>query len=195
VKHLALGIPAAFMVGLMLLAGVVIFPGRAITTRQGNLESPTIWSHRGRIHVSHCTSGVLPLHSCSGEGAVNFAFRAEMENNRLIFHGKFSSALSNLKVTPFIVCRVERPVDIDCPEERKTNPSADDEASVEFVFMAAHEDIAFLNLIFDIESDGMGKLTGHPAYDGHIFLGTTWRWICRPDRPVPTCEFTESRFG
>jgi hypothetical protein len=61
--------------------------------------------------------------------------------------------------------------------------------------MEAHEDHTFLNLIFDIESDDMGNLSGNPAYDGHISLGTTWRWSCRPDRPVPTCAFVESRFG
>jgi hypothetical protein len=55
--------------------------------------------------------------------------------------------------------------------------------------------VAFLNLVYQVELEGQGRLRGNRKYDDNVFLGTTWRWSCRPlgGRAELGCQFVGRR--
>ena len=175
---LARGALATFAVGCALIAASVLFAGAKKTTAQGYMQAGH-WHHSSSLHVGACNR-IAPLPAgCRLVGTIRFELDVALDGHQLRLDQRFvADPPLRFRVVPDVRCRI-------CTEHPRTTAMSEFLSATDFVSVSGlqgtHGSVAFLNLVYQVEVEGIGRLGGNRKYDDKVFLGTTWRWACDDD--------------
>jgi hypothetical protein len=195
---LARGALATFTVGCVLIATAVLFAGARKTTAQGYAQAGH-WHYASSLHVGRCNR-VAPLPAgCRLIGIIRFDLDVVLDGRRLRLNQRFvADSPLRFRIVADVRCRIDQFFDQDCPDNPRTVTVDEYVAATNFVSVSALQDtqgsVAFLNLVYEVEVEGVGRLRGNRKYDDKVFLGTTWRWACHDtERSGLQCHFVGRR--
>jgi hypothetical protein len=195
---LAGGALAIFVVGCALIAAAVLFAGAKKTTAQGYVKAGR-WHYASSLHVGACNR-IAPLPAgCRLVGTIRFELVAALDGHELWLDQRFvADPPLRFRVVPDVRCRIDQFSDRNCTEHPRAPALNEFLSGTHFVSVSELQDtdgsVAFLNLVYQVEIEGIGRLSGNRKYDDKVFLGTTWRWTCDDDTEGGLhCQFVGRR--
>jgi len=193
-RRFTVGALIAFTVGCLLITAATVVPGHIRTTAQGEATTDS-WNTETVIYVGGCSSGGPILVDCRTQGHIRVSLTATISGAELTLNEKLTADPQlRFRASSHIRCRVNKFYDEDCPGQPERPPGQQFTTTVDATTkMALHDTTrtrAFLDLVYQIEVEGVGPLYGSRKYRGNVFIGTSWRWTCTPG-PLPLqCQFT-----
>jgi len=194
-SRLTLDTFVAFVLGCALIAAAVLYSGTVKSTAQGRLLDSTHWRHASLVHIGVCGRLTAFPIDCRLLGAIHFELNVVLTGEQLHLEQRFVADRGmRFRVISHVQCRNDEFFDVDCPHHPDAFPLTGFVAETHFSSSATLDDtrgsVAFLNLVYRVDIEGVGSLRGNRKYNDDVFLGTTWRWSCH--RPIGTalqCRF------
>jgi len=174
-----MGFVAVFFIGCILIVVATVVPGNVKNTSQGTAALRD-WNAAVIVYVGGCVA-VIDF-DCEETGRITVNLAAVLQNGTLQLTERLTSDDVKFRVRSRVRCRTDRFYDEDCqgqPESRQQGGFATSYSDVRrFALFATGEQRSFLDLIYDIDVAGGGRIYGSRKYGGDVFVGTSWRWEC-----------------